>query len=213
MTKRNDGKGNAAKYPMDPLNWYVEERFCVYQLIDVVDFAGDFIVDPTCGQGTILDAFADRGFPVMGCDIADRPQRPARHSFAQGDIFRMRELPRINGRATSIVSNPPYGKQGGRKSISTDIVRHVLANLTFRRAAFLVPIEFLCGQDRYAMFQRHKPVTIAYCSERPSMPPGAAVIDLGANAFKNGMADYCWIIFGPRPANFTEAIWLRPRGQ
>jgi hypothetical protein len=214
VTKRLEGK--AGQYPRDPHNWYREPRSAVEQLADVVGadgdhlFAGDLIFDPCCGKGNVLDVFKSRGHATVGSDIVDRHPR---HRFFRSNVLHLDTWPRMADRAMSIVTNPPYGKQDGYQSIGGDIIHRVLNLATFRRAAFLLPIEFLCGQERYRMFQKWKPSHVAYCSERPSMPPGAMVEDMGDAAYANGMADYVWIIWTAPHRWRTESIWLRPSGQ
>ena len=214
MTKRLEGK--AGQYPRDPHNWYREPRSTVEQLADVrlpngdTLFGDDLIFDPCCGKGNVLDVFKSRGHRTVGSDIIDRHPR---HDFHQSNVLHRTTWPRVAGKPLSIVTNPPYGKQDGYRSIGSDIVHRIINLAPFRRAAFLLPIEFLCGQDRFGMYQRWKPSHVAYCSERPSMPPGAMVEDMGDAAYTNGMADYCWIIWTAPHGWRTESIWLRPSDQ
>jgi hypothetical protein len=214
MTKRLEGK--AGQYPRDPHNWYIEPRSSVEQLADLRDahgdplFGNDLIYDPCCGSGNILNVFKTRGHPTCGSDIVDRHPR---HKFHRANALHLERWPTMPGRAMSIVTNPPYGKQDGYQSIGGDIIHRIVGLVPFRRAAFLLPIEFLCGQNRYGMFQRWKPSHVAYCSERPSMPPGAMVADMGEAAFANGMADYAWIIWTAPHRWRTESVWLRPSDQ
>jgi hypothetical protein len=214
MTKRAEAKG--ARPPRDPYNWYREPRSSVDQLFDAMSFGNDLIWDPCCGSANILDVAQDRGHPTIGSDVIDR-HKPRPHRFYRGNFLELTRWPKMPGRRLSIVSNPPYGRQGGYASISNEIIHRALHMIPFHRAAFLLPIEFLCSSGRYAFFQNFKPSHVAYCSERPSMPPGALVSALGDDAFDGGMADYCWIIWtapdGGGPHRWrTESIWLRPSG-
>ncbi len=174
------------------------------QLMAALDFGDDLIWDPSCGRGTILDVAKERGHPTIGSDIIDRHPR---HRFVRGNFLLQRKPPSAPGRALSIINNPPYSYIDG---IAESFIRKAL-DFPIRRAAFLVPIAFLCSNDRWKFFQREfHPSHIAILSERPSMPPGSTVTD--ATDFKGGMADYIWIIYtaGNGHRWRTETIWLRP---
>jgi hypothetical protein len=201
VTEQN--KRQAQAYPKDPLEWYVQPRFCVEQLADAVDFGESLIWDPACGSGGILDVFKDRGHDTVGSDVVDRN---ARHRFYRGNFLQVTTAPKPTGRALDIVCNPPFTKAGA-------FMHRAISFVPCRMAAFIVPLEFLCSQGRFQFFKRNPPIIIAYCSQRPSMPPGAMVEDMGDRAFKGGKGDFVWIIFAPGHVGPTRSIWLRPSGQ
>lgn len=208
MTKRLNGKGDPSKYPRDPHDWYREPRFTPRQIMDCLDLgdpATTMIVDPCCGKGNMLDEAKARGYATFGMDIVDR--HPA-HNFKRGNFMQI-DIPDFATRPKlSIFTNPPYNVP---KGIALAIIQKVLREVDFERAVFVLPIEFTCGQDRYwDLYRRTPPSHVLFCSQRPSMPPGAAVEDMGEAAFKGGMADYvvlCWTKGGPYR---TECRWLKP---
>lgn len=176
-----------------------------------VDFRDDLIFDPSCGRGNILDVAKRRGHPTIGLDLEDRvcplagTPVSARHRFAQGDFFRLRSPPRPGGRALSVINNPPYSYKA---DICERYIRAVL-DMPIRLAAFVVPIAFVCSDERWAFFEREfRPRIIAILSERPSMPPGSKVTRF--TSFKGGMGDYIWIVYEPPHRWDTSTIWLRP---
>jgi hypothetical protein len=206
MTKRLDNKHGG--YDRDPHNWYREPAFPVDQLADAIDFGNDLIWDPCCGKGNVLDVFAKRGHAVIGSDIVDR--HPP-HRFYRGNFLQATRWPKPPaGAALSIVCNPPYGKQDGHRQIAQEIIWRALNVMPIRRAAFLLPIEFACGSDRFAFYQRFRPSQVAFCSQRPTMPPGHEIEALGDKAYSGGMADYCWIIWTAPHNRRCETIWLKP---
>jgi len=83
--------------------------------------------------------------------------------------------------------------------------------------AVIVPIPFLCGQERYWQLYRPCPSSYVFCcSQRPSMPPGGT--DIPA---QGGTTDYCWLIWArralyrfrdPRVATGTNGWWCSPHG-
>lgn len=210
MTKGKPKTG-ALRHPED---WYVEPRFCVEALADLIGpglNAGLLrpvspIWDPACGGGNILTVFRDRGFRVMGTDIVDRLAL----DFA-GEIdflslktdFRPDE-PFDYPAFWSIVTNPPYRD-------AEKFARQAL-RLAKRFVAVLVPLNWLASRARHAFFTDHPPLYVAYLSQRPSMPPGDVVADLGNRAFKGGKTDYCWVVWDVRQPNpMTRSVWLAPR--
>ncbi len=201
-------KRNAVKYEADPHQFYKEPAFPVEQLFNHMDFSGSLIWDPACGSGNILDVAKRRGYSTIGSDIVDR--HPA-HRFFRGNFLKQSRFPAPLDRPVSIITNPPYGTVGEVSFMANKFVMKALAEVDFYRAAFLVPLEFSCGQDRYRdIYSKRAPSHELKCCQRPTMPPGAKVEDLGAEAYKGGMADYCWIVWTRGGPWRTEVIYMRP---
>lgn len=201
MTDAGRNKHQAIAYPKDPLEWFVEPRSCVEQLASAIDFGEDLIWDPSCGRGTILDVFADRGHQVVGSDVVDR--KPRHRRFYVGNFLNATKWPSPGGRSLSIVNNPPFSR-------AAEFMHQAIHTMPIRRAAFIVPLEFLCSKGRFRLFTSTTPSHVAFCSERPSMPPGAMVADMGDRAFKGGKSDFVWIVFTAPHRWRTQALWLRP---
>jgi hypothetical protein len=198
-------KHQADGFEQDEHGWYREPPFPVEQLFDAVDFGDDLIYDPSCGIGNILDVAKTRGHPTIGSDIVTRG---ARHRFYRGNFLNLTRWPTMPDRRLSIVNNPPYNVPPGA---AESFIHKAIDAVPFHRAAFLLPIEFLCGVGRYQrLFSKTPPSHVVYCSQRPSMPPGAEIEALGDKAFKGGKADYCWIIFTAGGPHRTESRWLHP---
>lgn len=210
MTKRLSGSSNAGKqFKRDPNGWYVEPESSVDQLFDLLPFEGT-IWDPSCGRGTILNVARRRGFSTMGSDIVDR-YRPERHQFTKGDFRRVQASPLLK---FSIVNNPPYNEP--TPDIAEEFVEHAIRLGGWERAAFLVPVGFQSGQRRYEKFFRPEPRCgmrpshiISLC-ERPSMPPGEMLEQLGESCRGNGMEDYIWIVFTRGGPWRTEHLFAKP---
>lgn len=206
MTKRNK------KPPeRDPHGWYCEPESAVEQLFELLDFDG-LIWDPSCGRGTILDVARRHGHATMGSDIVDR-FKPGRHQFQKGDFLRVQHAPLLR---FSIINNPPYNEPS--PGIAERFVEHAIRLGGWHRAAFLVPLEFQCGQTRYEKFWSPKPScgmrpshVISLC-ERPSMPPGDVLEEFGESCRGGGMADYCWVVFTAGGPYRTEHLFAKPSG-
>lgn len=210
MVNRPAGGARSKKWPKEPYDWYQEPDWAVDMLFDGLpaDFfctggTPDLIIDPTCGQGTILDVAKRRGHATLGYDIVDRKPR---HQLVQvGDFRKVQRLAVAKDRATSIICNPPYSYIA---DIAEQVIRHA-CTFPVHRAAFLVPIAFLCSDTRVKFFRRITPSHVAYCaSRRPTCPPGSRIPSM-ANPFKGGMADYVWVIYTRPPQRFrTESVWI-----
>jgi hypothetical protein len=217
VSKRGDGKG--ATYDRDPFGWYVEERATVAQLADAIPFevegVPDLIWDPFCGGGMIPDVMFDRGHPVVGSDVIDRPKwTPAiwgehRARFYRSNFLQATKWPTMPGRSLSILSNPAYNEPD--KGTAAAAIHRALNYFPFHRAAFIVPIEFLTGQTRYAeLWSRFPPSHVCIYCERPDMPPGELYAALGEDARGGGMQDYCAVVWTAGGPHRTETIFLRP---
>jgi len=215
VTKRGDGKG--ASYERDPFGWYVEERSTVAQLADAIAFetegVPDLIWDPSCGGGNVLDVMADRGHPIVGSDVIDRPKWNL-STFDGGRFYRSNFLlatkwPTQPGRSLSILCNPPYNEP--EKGIAAAFIHRALNYIPFHRAAFIVPIEFLTGQTRYReLWSKFPPSHVCIYTERPDMPPGELLAALGEDARGGGMQDFCAVVWTAGGPYRTETIFLRP---
>jgi hypothetical protein len=205
MTKGKP-KTRSLRHPED---WYVEPRFCVEALADLIGpgLNGSLwrgrksgVWDPSCGGGNILSVFRDRGFKVMGTDIVDRLSL----DFHGCHDFLGLDAAFLPPGSWSIVTNPPYRD-------AEKFARHAL-RLAKRFVAILVPLNWLASRTRHVFFTEHPPLYVAYLSQRPSMPPGDVVADLGSRAFKGGKTDYCWVVWDVlQPNPMTRSVWLAPR--
>lgn len=201
-------KHQAEGYAQDEHGWYREPPFPVEQLFDAIDFREGLVWDPFCGVGNILDVARARGHETIGSDIV---QRGSRHRFYRSNFFTSTKWPtHPRGGPLHIVSNPTYNVPPGA---ALRAMLHAIETVPFDRAAFLVPLEFVCGQTRYEeLFAKHPPSHVAFCSQRPSMPPGAEVERLKAlgDDFKGGKVDFVWIVWTDGGPYRTQALWLRP---
>jgi hypothetical protein len=205
-------------YAASPLDWYVEPRWCVERLIAAeasmresllprMFSAWGMVWDPACGSGTILKAFADARHRTIASDIEFR-DFGAGGLFHAVDFLTAERVPEsVQGRV-SIVSNPPFSYQRG---IAEAFVRKAL-NLATGKVAMLLPIKWQASQGRHALFAEFPPSRIWVLSERPSMPPGALIAEIGDAAFRHGKVDYMWVVWDlQRPATVTEWRTIAPR--
>lgn len=209
-----DAEMATAGYPKSPYDWYVEPRWCVDALIAAEGFdSGDFVYDPACGLGTIPDAFEAAGINNWRSDIAPRAGLN-RTKTGQGplQVFdflsdKPIQFPLITGRL-SIICNPPFSYE---KDIAERFVRRALA-IAEDRVCMLLPLKWQASARRHQLFEEHRPNRIWVLSERPSMPPGAKVEELGNKAFKRGKVDYMWMVWeGDDCPPVTEWRTIAPR--
>jgi hypothetical protein len=198
---RNHKVGDYARAAQD---WYVEPRWCVEALADALPLVeGSYVWDPCCGGGTIPAVFAERigQNRVIATDIVDRGYQ----RFAQkwdvlqsGAPFAVKAGMRINA-----ILNPPF-KQ------AEAIVRKLLPLVDYR-VAILQQLPFLASRGRAKLFAEFPPSDILILSQRPSMPPGHLVAEMGERAFKGGTTDFCWIVWTRPHDRETRVRWLEPR--
>lgn len=210
MVNRPAGGARSKKWEKSPYDFYRESPRVVEQLMHGIDFGNDLIWDPCCGTGNVLDVAKRYGHPTFGGDIVDRH---ARHPFQRGNILtQVRKMPVMAGRATSVISNPPYSYE---EDIAERIMLRILERFDVRRAAFIVPIAFLASDRRWGRILpppdgrgRFRPSHTCIYRERHTMPPGL-MIDQMAKPFDGGMSDYAAVVF-TRPHRWrTETVWLK----
>ncbi|BCA60211.1 hypothetical protein [Sphingomonas sp. HMP6] len=208
-----EGKRTAKKVDRHPWDWYVEQAWVTHRLCDVVELERHVhYIDPTCGNCTIPQALTDRGFMAFGTDKFQRTNSPLflnEHDFI-GDQMLLIE----HWHPLSIVMNPPFSCQDGKlvRGLAEKFVRKALAIAT-HKVAVLLPVKWLASAGRVRLFQDFPP-SIYILSERPSMPPGDKIEELGERlAWKRGKVDYMWVVWdlqAPR-LNHARTFWIPPR--
>lgn len=221
-----------------PYDWYVEEQWVTRQLIDALGgfrvalLNGETIWDPACGLGNIgaafgeLAAFSGAAFArqLLLSDIVRRVDEAqledVRWTFFSADFEELGEAPA----PCSIVCNPPYSYRKGSGENAGQLISEVFARRAIRLVGesggtyvcLLLPSKWLASQTRYHLFTEFPPSAVLHLTQRPSMPPGDRIAEMGNRAFQGGMVDYCWIVWDVRhPARVgeTRTIWLPPLGR
>lgn len=211
------GELSALSRDRHPWDWYVEQHWVTEALADRVDLGGGTIADPCCGMGMIPDVFAARGHHVIASDIENRGSH---HQIGSCDFLDRHPEWLIkrysNVRRLSFVFNSPYSYQGGQKvtALAERFVRRAL-QIADAKVCALLPVKWLASEGRYRLFAEHAPEAIHIFCERPSMPPGNIIAELGKKAWKRGKVDYCWIVWDARarPMFGTPTFWIPPRAK
>lgn len=196
-----------------PWDWYVEQAWVTHRLCDMLELESHVqYLDPTCGTCTIPQALTDRGLAAFGTDIFQRTDSPLflnEHDFLGNQMLLLE-----TGHPLSIVMNPPFSYQDGRlvRGLAEKFVRKALSIAT-HKVAVLLPLKWLASAGRYRLFTEFPPTIYVLC-ERPSMPPGDKIGQLGPrDAWKRGKVDYMWVVWDKQAAPLAEArtIWIPKR--
>lgn len=99
-----------------------------------------------------------------------------------------------------MVTNPPF-------KLAEQIVRRML-NLADHRVCVLQQLSFLASRGRQALFAEFPPSDVLVLSQRPSMPPGHLIAEMGDKAFRGGTTDFCWIVWTKPHDRETRTRWL-----
>lgn len=216
LTSRPEG---TTRHPWD---WYVEERWVTHRLCDFVNLdQGVTYLDPFCGLGNIPLALNEyRGLESFGTDLFERDDFPlflGQHDFLGDQRHLLEAHPRL-----SIVMNPPFSFQDGRmvRGLAEKCIRRALDIATDKVCA-LLPLKWLSSEGRFHLFTdaATAPIGVYVLSERPSMPPGDMIEELGDNAFERGKVDYMWVVWDnrcepmldPSGRPFVPTYWIPPR--
>lgn len=181
--------------------WFVEPTYCTKLLIEAERFDG-VTLDPSCGQGNIVQTMIDAGLRAVGMDIVERS--PGARWFGGKADFLKDAPPRI---PDNIVCNPPFFRAKGTEAF----IRRALEIAT-RKVAMFTETKFLAGQGRAnGLFAETPPDRIWIVTPRPSCPPGQFLLDGGKD--EDGKSDWCWLVFDktlPKEARGqTRLMWLR----
>lgn len=201
MALRSARKGKK-RWPRHPQDWYCEEPWVVEALFDMVPIEGD-VYDPAAGRANIPLVAQARGHRAMASDLVRRTDD---FHITQLDFLSTGPLlPPVD----NIIMNPPYSY---RKGIAEAFTRIALG-LARGRVCICVPITWLSTNGRYRLYTERPPEQILIFSQRPSMPPGDKIAELGDRAFRGGEIDYMWVVWNnasPPPAD-PAIRWIRPR--
>lgn len=208
------GEISALERDRHPWDWYVEEQWVTDRLIDHVALDRDVTyLDPCAGACHIPAALTARGLTAFGTDIVRRTLSPlliGEHDWLGDQQHLLEFWPRL-----SIIFNPPYSRQNGKlvRGLAERCIRRAIDVATHQVAA-LLPIKWLASKGRFALFARdHRPTGIWILCERPSMPPGHLIEEMGERAFDGGKVDYMWVVWDKRAdaLPFTPTYWISPR--
>ncbi|MEN0652407.1 MULTISPECIES: hypothetical protein [Hyphobacterium] len=185
----------------DELDWYVEPKAATEALLTVERFVGP-IVDPSCGQGNIVETLRSAGYDALGSDIKRRTDA----TWFAGEIDFLADSPASDllRQVPNFAMNPPFFKAKGAEAF----IRRALGFATGKVCAF-VDIKFLAGAKRAeGLFTEFPPSRIWIITPRVSCPPGHVLVDGGKAS--GGTADWCWLVWDrTAPANGTSLDWLR----
>lgn len=210
---------SAAHSKRHPLDWYVDEIWCARQLGAALGGfrkereRGLAVWDPCCGMGNTLVAAWEHGLRCWGSDLVDNfdwtsfetddDSRWEPHWFS-ADFFERCTVPA----RCSLLFNPPYSYV---KGIAEAFVRKAI-QMAEGRVCALLPNKWLSSQSRHKLFMEdHPPAAVLHLTQRPSMPPGDRIAAMGKRAFRNGMIDYCWIVWDREALERfggTRTVWL-----
>lgn len=174
----------------DPSDWYVEESFCVHQLIEAEAFTGR-VWDPACGSGTIPRVHKQHDISAIGTDLRKRGFEDIGGVDFLSDDWQP-------GEYTDIVTNPPYG-------VAMEFIERARSRAD--RVCVLVPMRFLNSGRRADYFRLKPPARIWILGNRPSMPPGEALWN-GLVSVGGGKIDYCWVVFERGHEGGARVDWL-----
>jgi len=230
----------ATRHPWD---WYVEQPWVTEKLIEALgpDQFGEMVWDPACGRGNLLSCFEEywtfsriekkadgpRQYldKVLGSDICfrgyERQWRDhndiAHWNFLSDDGRQARGFPlyRYENHHLSIVSNPPYSQQAGKlvRGLAEEFCRKALTIAT-HKVCMLLPLKWMAGEARQRFLAEYPPRFYLILNERPSMPPGNMIEQLGDKAFKRGKVDYMWVVWDKQVVTLpgeTRTIHITPR--
>ncbi|MBB5985338.1 hypothetical protein [Sphingobium lignivorans] len=218
VTRRRNGSADE-KTPRHPWDWYVEQEWVTERLLDEAPVDHDVMVlDPCCGGGNIVRALRGRSVAAFGMDLFDRG---APHFLGCNDFIGPQRTVMEAG-PLSIVFNPPFSCQDGRivRGLAERFVRRALEIATHQVAA-LLPLKWLASEGRCRLFTQQTPAGVWILAERPSMPPGDMIDEMGEDAFSRGKVDYMWVLWDnrlrphldDRGRPYAPTFWIPPRGK
>jgi len=186
-----------------PEDFYATDPIAVHALFDVLP-QGYFrdVWECACGNGTMAEALREHGVLRMATDIVFRGYWPPKYehwiAFGRHD-FLSSDKPWPG----DIVTNPPY-------ILASQFIERALQVIdTGRKAAFFLPIRYLEGSARYALFTRH-PLFEVYISVKRIR---CAINGDFARVADAGAVAYAWFVWQKGFAGRTTLKWFNYRNE
>lgn len=194
------------------LDYYATPSWCTRQILDVLQLTLGremsqhmAILDPSCGDGAILRAGAERGLRGYGIELDEGRAKQAREvdgaQVEQADALAMR-WPTTYGEGfdrraiVALVGNPPFSLAGEFAGMAAEWSR---AN--DRSAALLLRLSFAESQKR-AAFHRQYPSDIYVLPVRPRFRTDTSGTDAHA---------YAWFVWGPFRGGRWQVLPMPPK--
>lgn len=177
----------------DPLDWYVEPRWCSERLFAAEKFTGQ-VWDPCAGTGHIVAAGRDAGLDAHGSDIDPRGFDGVH--FQDFTLWTIgKQFPVVD----NIVTNPPYTR-------AKEFAEAALA-ITRCKVAMFMGANWVQGNGRSQWLESTPLKCVLFICPRPSCPPGQFLLDGGKAG--NGRADFVWCIWEQGYRGRPEIGWCR----
>ena len=154
-------------------DYYATDPLAVELLLKLERFNRD-IWEPACGEGHMSKVLEQNGYAVKSTDLIFR-------GYGQGGIDFLSNNDEWKG---DIITNPPY-------AMAQEFVEHALDIIPdgYRVAMFL-KLQFLEGQKRKQLFQRHNLTTVWVSSARLLCAKNGIF-----NHAEGSAVAYCWFIW------------------
>jgi len=151
-------------------DFYETPYSLTYQLLKVEEFMSP-VLEPAAGNGAIVKVLEKAGYQVVSYDKYQGEDRK--------DFLKERK------RYASIVTNPPYSQ-------SFEFIQ--MAKKTSYKFAFLLPLSYLHGQERYQNIYQDLdfPLTKVYVFTRYPMLTDKLRKD---GKYRTGMMVYAWFVW------------------
>lgn len=152
------------------------------------DLSGLSCREPAANRGHMVRPLSEQFSRVIASDIHDYGA-----GFAVQDYLFGPDPEAVDW----TITNPPF-------RLAHQFIARAIAT-SRKGVAVIVRSAFLEGQVRHKLlFSVHRPRLVLQFSERVVMHKGRLAPE-GSTA-----TAYCWIVFGPAPAPFTEFDWIAP---
>ena len=177
----------------ESLDHYPTPRWCVLSLLAQEVFSGGTVLDPSCGEGSILDVLLERGATTLGIECHPHRAYAARargHKVAINDALLV-DWPE----ADAVVGNPPYshGLAFARKAVAW------ARQAPHRSAYLLLRLSFLEPAAGRGAFFAESPPDVLVLPRRPSFD--------GRGTDSSTSAWFCWPSTSGRPGE-GRLVWL-----
>jgi hypothetical protein len=166
-------------------DFYPTPRWGTQALLVHEKFEGS-ILEPCCGDGSMVKVLREYGYWVEASDKYDRGFGERRDFFD------------ITAPQDNIVTNPPFG-------IAEDILEHALS-LASGKVCLLLRTAFLESKRRYNKFYCDRPpARVLVFAQRLSIYKNGNQGDAGS-----GTTSYSWFIWEVGKYAGTQIIWIPP---
>lgn len=186
------GASNHSTTQREQDDYYATDPRALEQLLELESFS-PHVWECACGEGHLSDVLKAHGYDVKSSDLVDRGYAGTEVK----DFFQITQDDIVADYQRDIITNPPYKCCQAFVEHALDIAKEGTKIVMFLK------VQFLEGQARRALFEKHPPKTIYVSSSRITCAKNGDF-----QKKQNSVIAYAWFVWQKGYRGDTVVKWF-----